>query len=84
MKVNVNNFKVIGANTIYGKVIACSMYLANKIYQKEKLGNTIHEQVADLLVKGNDIITIAKTTGFEEKTVREAICDIQVCMGIKE
>ena len=84
MKINKDNLKAVPINGVYGHLIACSMYAANKIAKQGKLGNTIHEQVADLYTKGNGIITIVKMTGFEEKTVRSAISDIQSIMGITD
>ena len=84
MKINKENLKAVSINSMYGLLIACAMYIANKIDKQGKLENTIHEQVADLYTKGNGILKIAKLTGFEERTVRDAINDIQIAMGISE
>jgi len=84
MKINKENLKAVPAFGEYGRIIACAMYVANKIAKNGKLENTVHEQVADLYIKGKNTIKIAELTGFQEKTVRDAISDIQTVMGISE
>ena len=84
MRVNKENLKTVPAFGEYGRIIACAMYVANKIAKKGKLETTVHEQVADLYIKGKNTNKIAELTGFEELEVRNAISDIQTVMGISE
>jgi len=64
-----------------GRIICCAIYLNTK---KDKIGPTVHEQVAQLTLKGNDTGSVARKTGFEESSVRAVLNDITAFCGAKE
>ena len=81
-KIKLENVKNHGK---YGRIIACAIYL----YHKDPQGAgtfdiTVHAQVADLILKGHNSLSIAKKTGFDERSVRNAIRDIQNYVGAKD
>jgi predicted transcriptional regulator len=83
MKVNKEILEIVDVNSNFGKIICCSLYL-NAKSKKNEISATVHEQVALLTLKGNDIPSTAKKTGFDEKTVRDSLSDIAAMCGAKE
>jgi hypothetical protein len=73
MKVNKKLLDSVKAETNYGTVICCAIYLNHKKTEKMEIGDTVHEQVALLTLKGDDVPAISKKTGFEGKTVCAAL-----------
>ena len=69
----------------YGRIIACSIYLYHKDpHGKGEHGNTMHEKVAALVIKGYNRDEIAAETGYELQIVEAAIIDIQAFAGAEE
>ena len=82
MKVNKEKLDSVDANQIMGQIICCAMYLDYK--NKHGAGNTIHEQVAVMILHGKGKHDIVRKTGFEEKTVHDALLDIAAWCGARE
>jgi len=80
MKVNKKLLDSVDVGGKYCVIICCAVYLNTK----KEVGTTIHEQVAWLTLKGKDVSTIVRETGFEEKTVCGALHDITAFCGALE
>jgi hypothetical protein len=75
MRIDKRMLDSVDAETDFGRIICCALYL-NEKSKKHENGATIHEQVALLTLKGNDAVQIANKTGFETRTVIYALSDI--------
>jgi hypothetical protein len=82
MRIDKRMLDSVDAETDFGRIICCALYLNTKA-KKHENGATIHEQVALLTLKGNDTGSIARKTGFEEITVRGALLDITAYCGAR-
>jgi len=82
MKVNKRILDSVEAESDFGRIICCALYLNGKAKAGEA-GGTIHEQVAREIMRGNYVIeTISKVTHFDEPIVKDALSDIVAMCGI--
>jgi len=75
MKVEKRILDSIEADSDFGRIIACAMYLNEKA-KKHEVGGTVTEQVALLTIKGNEEKKVAQKTGFNLQTVKTELENI--------
>ena len=83
MKIDKELMDAVDVGNNYGVIICCAVYLTAKKSEKAEIGATIHEQVAILTLKGNDVPAIVRKTGFADKTVCSALYDISAFCGAR-
>jgi hypothetical protein len=88
MKVKKEMLDNINADSGFGRIICCALYLNSKELKNE-FGNTIHEQVAEKILSGQfyydnyDIETIAGEILVDKRIVKDALRDISAMCGAR-
>jgi hypothetical protein len=66
----------VDVNSKYGQIVASALYLNSKEVSGLGIGVSVHEQVAQLILKGFTTEKIIKKTGFKADTVHSVTKDI--------